>query len=371
MAGAVLLDFAISPLFIWDTFSTALAEAVGVSPATASVGYAAGLAGFTCGVLAGGRAADRIAPRRLAVVVGVGTGLGLGLTAVATTLPLLVLGFGILVGGASGLGYATAVRVAGTAVRRRGGAVAIVVASYAAGAVLLAPLASAMLTAWGATRMLLTLAVGLGLLVFAAAALLPGAGLPERHSAARQAHIGRDELAPVPALWMMFALGSLPALVAFGHAAAFAGHPGWGVAAVSLLNAGNFAGRILAGPAVDRLGQRPALHASAAAAIAACLALAAFQHPAATLPSLLVLGMQYGALSVLTPLATVAAVSPQRFGTAYGIVFSGWGLVGLTAPVAAAWLASQYSYSLVAALLAGVALLSWIAGTRATRVTGR
>ena len=54
----------------------------------------------------------------------------------------VVLAFGVLVGASSGLGYATAVRVAGTVASGRGLALGLVVSAYAVGSAVLAPVAS-------------------------------------------------------------------------------------------------------------------------------------------------------------------------------------------------------------------------------------
>lgn len=361
MAGATLLDFAVSPLFIWDTFTGPLSRDLNVSETGLTLVFSVSLATFSAGVVGGGRVADAVAPRWLAAVTGVGVVVGLGTAAVAPSLPILLVGFGVVLGAATGLGYATAVRVAGTAAARRGRAVAIVVSAYAAGAVVLAPVAAWLLAMIGRTGAFAVLAALLGAALAGAALLLPGAGQAPRGGAAPAAKTATRSpvWGPVPALWTMFLLGCAPALIAFGHAGELAGGPERTVIAVSLLNAGNFGGRLLAGPAADRIGYAPALHATAAALGGACLALTLSDHQAVTLTALLALGTQYGALSVLTPVATAAAVPADRFGAAFGAVFSGWGVAGLAGPVAAAWLATWAGYQEVAAALIALAVLAW------------
>lgn len=370
LLGAVLLDFAACPLFLWGTFSASLSDELHAPPSSLSVAYSVGLAAFTVGVLVGGRLADTVAPRRLALVCGCGVVAGLAATAVAPSLPVLILGFGVVLGATSGLGYATAVRVAGTASSRRGGAVALVVSAYAAGAVILAPVVEILLGLVGRTGMFLVLAAILGTLIACAGFLLPRAAPRPR---AKSSGFGAvlPYRVPILTLWTMFLLGTAPALIAFGHAAQFAGAPQLAVVAVLLLNAGNFAGRLIAGSVADRIGHTPTLHITAGVLVGACVALAVVPHPAVTLGALLVLGLQYGAVSVLTPLAVAAAVPDDRFGTAYGVVYSGWGIGGLVGPVGAAWLATGTSYPTVAGVLAGVAALFWGAVMWASSVAGR
>lgn len=364
VAGATLLDFAVSPLFIWDTFTDSLSRDLRVSDTGLSLVFSVSLATFTAGVVVGGHVADTVAPRRLALYAGGGVVTGLGTSAVAPSLPVLIAGFGIVLGGATGLGYATAVRVAGTAAAHRGRAVAIVVSAYAAGAVVLAPVAAYLLTFIGRTGTFAALAALLGAVLAGAAVLLPGAGqVSSWRAGARGPKTSHRSAvsAPVPALWTMFLLGSAPALIAFGHAGELAGASGRTVVAVALLNAGNFGGRLLAGPAVDRLGHAPALHLTAAALGGTCVALTVSDHHILRLTALLVLGTQYGALSVLTPVTTAASVPSERFGATFGTVFSGWGVAGLAGPVAAAWLATRTGYDEVTAALVAVAALAWLA----------
>lgn len=349
-----------SPLFLWDTFSATLARELDASVTSLSLAYSVGLAMFTVGVLVGGRIADSIAPRRLAAYIAAGVAAGLGATAIAPSVAVLVLGYGVVLGGATGLGYATAVRVAGTMPGGRGWMVALVVSAYAAGAVVLSPVVDLLLGSVGRATTFAALAVGLGTVVACAAVLLPPTVPGGRAASSRMAAVlpyrGR-----LVGLWAMFLLGSGPALVAFGHAGEFAREPDLAATAVLLLNAGNFAGRLIAGPVADWIGTTGSLHLTGAMLVASCAVLGLVDTVNVALAALLVLGTQYGAVSVLTPLAVSATVPADRFGTAYGMVFSGWGLVGLVGPVAAASTAVATNYAAVAGGLTAVGVLFWAA----------
>ncbi|MPY97977.1 MAG: MFS transporter [Actinophytocola sp.] len=393
--GAALLDVAVSPLFIWSTFTDVLSRELAVATPSLSVVFAVALALFTTGVLVGGRLADAVPPRSLALVTAAGVVAGLVLCALASSVPVLLLGFGVVLGLATGVGYGTAVRVAGTVDSRRGRAVALVVSAYAAGAVVLAPIAAWLLGAVGRAGTFLVLAAGLGLVLLGAAVLLPGAaatrdgaragpaaaaangGSADAASADSSAgHDAADRSArpvtarhSVGALWVLFSLGSLPALVAFAHAGEFAGDPALVVAAVALLNAGNVIGRLVAGPLADVVGYPMMLHGTAFVLLVALLALLPDGMPMLALPALFALGAQYGALSVLTPVATADAVPAARFGTTYGVVFSGWGVAGLAGPVAAAALVTHAGHAVLVGALAGVGVCAWLAVSWVTRLS--
>ncbi|MDN5791152.1 MAG: hypothetical protein L0H25_09840, partial [Micrococcales bacterium] len=112
LIGAIVLDLSASPLFIWSAVSGPLAVEIGVPARALSLAYAVGLGAFTVGVLAGGWAADRVSARLLALIVAAGVAAGLILTGIAESPATVVAGYGGLLGGATGVGYATAVRVA-------------------------------------------------------------------------------------------------------------------------------------------------------------------------------------------------------------------------------------------------------------------
>jgi MFS family permease len=360
VAGAVLLDLAVSPLFAWDVFTESLRRDLAASDTVLASVFSAGLVAFTAAVLVGGRVADSVAPRRLALLTAVGTVTGLLGSAAATSASTLLLTFGVLVGGSTGLGYATAVRLAGTVPSRRGLVVGLVVSAYAAGAAVLAPVAAALLVAVGRSWTFALLAIGLGVVLAAAAVLVPGVSPANPHPPRRQS--GKAfyrPSGPVVALWLAFGFGCAPALAAFAQAGALVGTPGTVALAVPVLNIGNLVGRLVAGPLSDVVGRSVSLHANSALLLLACLPLALGSQGPAALVALLLLGTQYGAWSALAPLATSSAVPDERFGTTYGLVFTGWGAAGLLAPVAAASLAATVGYGPVYLIFLVVAALSW------------
>lgn len=358
LLGAMLLDLAVSPLFAWDVFTASLQRELGAGPTALTTVFSVGLATFMAGVLVGGRIADSIAPRRMAVVAAVGTVAGLLGSAAASSVVVLVLAFGIVLGGTTGLGYATAVRVAGTFKTGRGLALGLVVSAYAIGTAILAPAAAALLDGLGRSWTFVLLAVALGVLLVVAAVLLPAeaATAPTAESGADDRRAPRG---PVVALWLAFGLGSAPALSAFAHAGQLAGSTAVAAVAVTLLNVGNFVGRLAAGPASDRVGRRATLHANSALLVVACIPLALSSTGPLALVALFLLGTQYGALSTLTPAALSDVVPRQRFGAVYGRVFTGWGIAGLLAPIAVSAVAAVTGYGVVYAAFIVIAVLAW------------
>lgn len=358
VVGAVLLDLAVSPLFAWDVFTTSLRRDLGIDDTLLAGVFSVGLVAFMVGVLVGGRLADSVSPRRLALVTAGGTVLGLLGSAAATSVATMLLAFGVMLGGSTGLGYATAVRLAGTVQSRRGLALGLVVSAYAVGAAVLAPVAAALLVTVGRGWTFVLLAGGLGGVLAVATVLVPGRPA-NLHVSPPPTRRTRRPSRSVVALWLAFGLGSAPALAAFAQAGELAGSPSTTALAVPLLNTGNFVGRLVAGPLSDLVGRSAALHGNSAVLLLACLPLAVGSSGPGALVALLLLGAQYGALSALTPAATSDAVPSERFGTTYGLVFTGWGVAGLLAPVAAASLATEVGYGGVYRSFLVIAVLSW------------
>lgn len=359
VVGAVLLDLAVSPLFAWDVFAASLRRDLGVDDALLASVFSVGLVAFMAGVLVGGRVADSVSPRLLALATAAGTVIGLLGSAAATSVATMILAFGVVLGGSTGLGYATAVRVAGTVQSGRGLALGLVVSAYAAGTAVLAPVAAALLVAVGRGWTFVLLAGALGGVLAAAAVQVPGGAAHTGTPRHRTRRTRRRPSGPVVALWLAFGLGSAPALAAFAQAGQLAGAAGAVALAVTLLNAGNFVGRLVAGPLSDRVGRSAALHGNSALLLLVCLPLAVGASGPVALATLFLLGTQYGALSTLTPAATSDVVPSERFGTTYGLVFTGWGVAGLLAPVAAASLAAEIGYDGVYRSLLVVAALAW------------
>ncbi|MQA04949.1 MAG: MFS transporter [Streptosporangiales bacterium] len=358
IAGAILLDLAVSSLFAWDVFVPVLGRELDVSRASLAVTFSVGLVGFTAGVLGGGRLADRVAPRRLAVGTALGAAAGLACAAVASSLLAVVLSFGALLGLATGTGYATAVRVAGAVTTRRGLALGLVVSAYAGGTVVVAPVAAVLLDVVGRAGTLGVLAIGTAATVLVAAMLLPAQAPPRPDPSSRR---GPVYSGTTLRLWLAFGLGSAPGLAAFAHAGALAGGPHTAALAVALLSAGNFGGRLVVGPLSDRLSRPVAMHLTAATLVVACVALALTDSRAVSLAALLVLGTQYGALSALTPAAAADRFPTDRLGATYGVVFTSWGLAGLSAPLFAGHAANQLGWHQVYAVFLVPAAVSWLA----------
>lgn len=369
LLAAVALNAAAGTLFAWSVLLPALAREFGVGVGELGMVFSTALVAFALAVLSGGGVVDRHGPRRTAVLAGVLSGGGLAVAAAAPGVLVLHVGIGVLFGSGSGLAYLAAVAWASTrSGQRRTAAVGVVVAAYAAGPVVAAPLG-----AWGTDRWGWRVTLAVAAVVVAGTTVLAGRGLPGPLRApgrdggrATRGPVG-DTVALV-SLWLLFFGTVAPGLLAFAYGAAIATErgvpPDTAGVVVALMAAGNLTGRLLSAPLTAWAGLRGALWTSLGALLLALLALAWSSAAVVVVLGLPLLALQYGLVSALLPAATRQVSGDVRFGTAYGRVFSSWGLAGLVGPALGAALhhgsdgyARGFQASLLGPALAVVALV--------------
>jgi MFS family permease len=378
LVGGALVNLCLGSLFSWSLFVRPLAETFDSSAAAVSSVFSVAVVVFAAIVLAGGRVVDRWPAWWLVLAAAVIGAIGLVVSAQADALHWVVLGYGGLFGVANGLGYATAVGVAGKGFgTRRGLALGVVVGAYAAGPLLASPVITAVLARsdWRSTFLVLAAAVGVAL---AAGALLLGRGVdggdderPDRPPG------GRDRpllLRPQGfTLWLAFLLGTMPALLVVAHAASIADAGGLSAAAVSaavaVLGAGNLTGRAGGGWLSDRIGRLPGLRTATAGLAAACVVLSVM---AATVPMLVLMvlvGIGYGTQSSLLPALTADLFGTRHFAANYGRMFTGWGVAGLVGPQLGARLSAGGDFRGALWVGAGSAVAAFVLHTVLGRMT--
>ncbi|WP_448616746.1 MFS transporter [Modestobacter sp. URMC 112] len=358
VVSAVVANLAAGTLFGWSLVAAEAVADVGAPAATGSAVFAAAIAAFTLALLWAGRAVHTLGPRWLLAGAAVAAASGLG-SAAAGQHPLALWGgIAVLFGAASGVGCGVAVGLAARApVARRGTVTGLVVAAYAAGPVLLGLVAPAAVSGVGWRACLATLAVAVGALLGAAAALAPA----DRSGERARGQEPPGERRTVVLLWLLFAGGAAPGLLVFGTAAPLAVglglSPAAGGAAVSLLAAGNLVGRLACGWWSDRVGRGPALATALAVAAGSVAGLAGQAGAGLVLASFTGTGLAYGAVSALVPAATADRVGVRAFPRVYARVFTSWGCAGLVAPLAAGVLSGAAGQRGASALVGAVSLV--------------
>jgi MFS family permease len=289
------------------------------------------------GSLVWGMLSDRFGSRRVTTLGGLLLGLGLVLSSEVSTLWQLYVTFGVMVGFAAGAFYAP---LSATATRwftaNRGLAVGIVSGGIGLGILVVAPLARALISAFGwRTAMLLLgdlawlVVIPVSLLIRNAPADLGMAAMGVTTSAAhRERHFSTREVLSSPQFWA----------IAVTHFACCAAHSGpifhmvtnaidQGVArmaAASVFGVSGLAsiiGRVGTGALADRFGARRTLIAGLAIQAASVFLYLFTRDLLAFLVLGVVFGVVYGGVMPLYALVTREYFGEKVMGSAYGAVF--------------------------------------------------
>jgi MFS transporter, OFA family, oxalate/formate antiporter len=364
--AAALLMAALGTFHAWSVLVQPLQDELHASRSTVSAVYALATAVFAASMLL-----EPAFHRRLpAAVLGTGSALlaavGLALAARPATAAVFA-GYGVLFALANGIGYGLAVHIAAT-VGRTGTSAGLMVAAYALGGTVVAPLLSVAARDASVAAAFLGLAAVMAVVATVQVALLRPAeavvARPDAVAAVGWAALARDRVFWL--LWAGFLGGSAAGLVVIGHGAAIVASLGGGAAALtlgaSLAVAGNGVGRLGAGGLADRVSVRAVLIGASALAAVALLGLGAGPGPAVAVVALGVSGFAYGAIAVAYPVAAARYFGAQRTAPVFARIFTAWGLAGLTAPIAAgALFDATGGYRTMLAILGVVSILAALA----------
>ena len=343
MLGALALAVALGGLHAFSVILAPLERQVGADRASVSLVYALAIVSLTAGVLASDWLLRRLSPALAAITVAAVAGCGLGLAASASTLWLLLVGFGVMFGGANGVGYSLFLRQASGAITAgTGTAIGIVTAGYAVGAMLFSWTLIAYQEASSASSALLWMAAGVaaaGGLGFVAFGRSEPGEPPSGHfvdpsSATARASLTLD-------LWLVYLLGATGGLMAIAHAAgmvvALGGSGALAALGASALAVGNVAGSLAGGRLADRFPPGKCLAGTTALGGLASLALAGSASPMVAVGGLVIAGFAYGALIALVPAVIARLASPATRMRIFGRVFTAWGAAGIAGPWIAGW----------------------------------
>lgn len=341
------INLALGVLYTWSVISKNLTDEWGWSEAHSALPYTIACLVFAFMMVPAGRLQDRIGPRVVASIGGVLTGFGMILASQFINLPMLIIGFGILVGSGIGFGYASATppAVKWFPAAKTGMIAGIVVSGFGLASVYISPLANAMLNSIGLQNTMLYLGIGFLVVVIALSQLLvnPPAKAPAKGAVAPGKNEGEytaTEMLKTPQfylLWFMYAFNAGAGLMIIGKLASLVFNQTGsqaGFVLVAILAIGNAGGRLLAGTLSDKLGRNKIL-----VVFTALQCVLMFLTPSVGNFSVLIIfsmgiGVCYGANLALFPSFTKDYYGLKNFGVNYGLIFTAWGIGSLMALVA-------------------------------------
>ncbi len=367
MAG-LGINLALGVLYSWSIISGEIAKAGWAwsdSASARALPYSIACFVFCLIMVPAGRMQDKLSPKIVATIGGILVGVGMILASRwnATTSNFgYVLGFGVIAGAGIGFGYASATppSVKWFPKAKTGMIAGIVVSGFGLASLYAAPLSRWLATQYSLATMMMTLGIGFLVVVVALAQLLkaPPAGyVPEGEVQAAPAAAGtmakKEDFTPSEmlktwqfyAVWFMYACGAGAGLMVISSCKGIVKGAGvaeaMAVAAVMGLAIGNGGGRVLAGMISDKLGRNRTMLLffllQAVTIFGLSKASTMEAAPAVLLIGLATLvGANYGSNLALFPSVTKDYYGLKNFGMNYGLVFTAWGIGGLTLSMFAA-----------------------------------
>ena len=351
-AGALALNLGLGTLFCWSIYLVPLEQGLGVGRATlSSVFSLSTIATVSAMSAAGPWVYATYGASRVAAFAAAFAACGLWTASFAMQFravwPLYV-GYGLMFGFASGLGYGLSVQVAPYAPLSAGLATGLVTSARAAGAFMFAPLVKAVVFSSGpqvALSMLGNYMAAATIPIFAlfnAAKLTMPLAKKRDKTSVTLAEMERDiKLRPlIRVLWLCMATGLFSGLMVMSHGATVLSSRGLSaqvlIGGVSIVSAMTSAGRIFGGWICDRVAPKRVLVITPLLSVAPLIW--ASVDKSSILAGELALAsaaLVYGMFASTIPVEVRRVAGADDFARTYGRIFTAWGLSGLAAPYVA------------------------------------
>lgn len=356
LISSVLINLCIGSAYAWSVFQKPLISLFKWSTSDASMAFTLSLSIVPLAMIVAGKIQDQQGPKRVIFVGGIIFSLGIIGAGFTSSLGFLYSTYGVL--GGIGIGAVYACTVANTVKffpDKRGLASGLVVAGFGSGAVLIAPLSSSLIEAYGVLNAfkflgiayLITISVCSMFVKTAPAGFRPDGWVPPAPSATTISGTDKDwrQMLADPmfyVLWGMYTIGTISGLMILGHASPIGQEvmklsAQTAAAAVGLLALANTAGRIFWGWVSDKIGRYPSVMAMF---ILAGIMMVALTQVATFLPFVAVLmaiGLCFGGFMGIFPSITADMFGPKNLGMNYGIIFTAYGAAAFIGPRLAAY----------------------------------
>jgi MFS transporter, OFA family, oxalate/formate antiporter len=377
--AALSINLILGVLYAWGVTGKALVAQWHWSKADAALPFTVSTVAFALTMIVAGRAQDKLGPRYVAMLGGIILGTGLILSSLAKTPFAMVCAFGVIGGVGIGVGYSatTPPSIKWFSPARKGLITGLVVSGVGLAAVYMSPLTDFLIRNYTIPTTFLILGIGtivvVGLMAQlitnppqgyvpppvatkAAAAAKPGATLRrdlDWHEMLRTGQFYQ--------LWLMFILSASAGLMIIMHVALIAKDQAhvdkWGFWLIAILAICNTSGRLVSGFLSDRIGRSNTM---ILAFVLQALNMFAFRYY--TTPELMIFGaaftgLCYGTIFTLFPAATADFYGVRNLGVNYGLMFTAFGVAGVTGPYIAGRIRDAYGSYHTAFTISAIMLL--------------
>jgi OFA family oxalate/formate antiporter-like MFS transporter len=349
--GAILIQLSLGAIYAWSVFRKPLEAELGITPTQASLPFSVVLIAFALATVIGGRMQDKLGPKIVAIIGGVLLAAGMILASLARDITMLIISYGVISG--IGIGF-TYVCPISAGVKwfpdKRGLITGLSVAGFGAGALIVGPLARAMIDSpaigvfatfrWLGVAYLVMIVIG-GLILrnppegYKPAGWEPpaaAAGKPARsdYNLGQMLSTGQFWL-----IWLLYFAGCAAGLMIIGQTSPIgqrlAGFtPATAAIGVSVLSIFNGLGRIFWGKISDNLGRTRTL--AIMYLINGVAVFGYFLIPSASFiywVGIALVGATFGGYLALYPAMTADFYGTKHVGLNYGFVFTAYGVGGL------------------------------------------
>jgi OFA family oxalate/formate antiporter-like MFS transporter len=346
--GALLIQLCLGAIYAWSVFRIPLETALNITSTQASLPFSFVLIFFALATVVGGRLQDRFGPRIISMVGGILLALGMILASLAHNIGMLIIAYGIISG--IGIGF-TYVCPISAGVKwfpdKRGLITGLAVAGFGAGALIVGPLARAMIDSIGPFPTFRYLGIAYLVLILIGALILrnPPAGYkpanwnpPQATGGIQHTDFSAGQMLSTGQFWLIwltYFAGCAAGLMIIGQTSPIAQElagfnkqtAALGVSVLAIFNA---LGRIFWGRISDSLGRTRALFLMFL--INAVAILGYFLIP--SLPfffwiGIALVGSSFGGYLAIYPAVTADFYGTKNSGINYGLVFTAYGVGGL------------------------------------------
>uniref|UniRef100_A0A7V3PU05 MFS transporter n=1 Tax=candidate division WOR-3 bacterium TaxID=2052148 RepID=A0A7V3PU05_UNCW3 len=346
--GALLIQLCLGAIYAWSVFRKPLETALNITSTQASLPFSFVLIFFALATVVGGRLQDRFGPRIISMVGGILLALGMILASLAHNIGMLIIAYGIISG--IGIGF-TYVCPISAGVKwfpdKRGLITGLAVAGFGAGALIVGPLARAMIDSIGPFPTFRYLGIAYLVLILIGALILrnPPAGYkpanwnpPQATGGIQHTDFSAGQMLSTGQFWLIwltYFAGCAAGLMIIGQTSPIAQElagfnkqtAALGVSVLAIFNA---LGRIFWGRISDSLGRTRALFLMFL--INAVAILGYFLIP--SLPfffwiGIALVGSSFGGYLAIYPAVTADFYGTKNSGINYGLVFTAYGVGGL------------------------------------------
>ncbi|MFA7361434.1 MAG: OFA family MFS transporter [Candidatus Kapaibacterium sp.] len=387
--ASIFISLALGVLYTWSILKSAIEASVNKGGldafqwdmASINDPYSVAILTFAFVMIISGKVFDRFGPRITSLIGGILIVTGLLLAASSTNYINWIIGFGILVGGGIGFGYAviTPATVKWFPPEKTGLITGFVVGGFGLSSVFIAPLFSYLIKSYDISFALYVYASIFSVIVGICSFLLfnpPHSGI---HTSATSHATSKDNIklsdilkkSEFYILWILFFIGSGAGLMVIGFTTDMV-KKGLGEEAflgVAIIAIGNSGGRVAAGYLSDRIGRLKTLSIMFLFQCILMVTSALVSEQSISIVLLLLvatfIGFNYGSNLSLFPSITKDLWGMKNFGINYGALFTAWGVGGfvlsrVSQMIKATTGSLEYSFWLAGVLLAVGSILLFL-----------